>query len=70
MSQVGRKIIANKVKYLREQKNMKREELSLALNCDNSYISKLEKCRVNIPIDRLEDIANFFGIEIKEFFLS
>ncbi len=69
MSQAGRKIIANKVKTLREQRNLKREELSLALNCDNSYISKLEKCRVNIPIDRLEEIAKFFDMEIKDFFL-
>ena len=45
MSQAGREIIANNVKLLREQRNLKREELSLALNCDNSYISKLEKCR-------------------------
>ena len=43
---------------------MKREALSLALSMDNSYISKVEKCRVNVPIDRLEIIANFFEIDV------
>ena len=68
MSQVGRQIIAKKIKILREQKGLNREELSLLLNCDNSYISKLEKCRVNITIDRLEAIAEFFDLKLADMF--
>ncbi len=68
MSQVVRQKIANKIYELRLQSKLSREELSLRLGLDNSYISKLERCKINISIDRLEDIANFFNIKIVEFF--
>ena len=64
MSQLTRCIISKNVKALRENYNLKREELSLALGFDNSYISKLEHGRVNITIDRLEKIANYFNVDV------
>ena len=59
-----RQRLAKNILDLRTKANMKREALSLALSMDNSYISKVEKCRVNVPIDRLEIIANFFEIDV------
>ena len=53
MSQEIRQIFATNVKKLRESKQLKREELSLLLGFDNSYISKIEKQRVNITIDKI-----------------
>ena len=38
-----RKILATNLKNLRIKSKIRREELSLALGFDNSYISKLEK---------------------------
>lgn len=64
MSQLTRCIISKNVKALRENSKLKREELSLALGFDNSYISKLELERVNITIDRLEKIANYFNVDV------
>lgn len=63
MSQIYRKIIAEKVKTLRLKAGMKREELSLKLGFDNSYISKLENCRINITIDKIEQIGEFFNVK-------
>lgn len=63
MSQDIRKILAENVKKLRTDKKLKKEELSLILGFDNSYISKLEKERINITLDKLIKIANYFGIE-------
>ena len=54
MSQLIRNIIANNVKCLRTSKGLRREELSLLLGYDNSYISKLEKGKVNITVDKIE----------------
>lgn len=62
MSQVYREKIARLVKSLREKNNMTREQLSLALGYDNSYISKLEKGNINITIDGIEEIAKYFDI--------
>ena len=64
MSQEIRKILANNIKKYRIRKKLKREELSLILEFDNSYISKLENSRINITLDILAKIAHFFEIEI------
>ena len=64
MSQEIRQRIANNVKKFRTNKNLKREELSLLLGFDNSYISKLERKLINITIDKLEQIANIFEIDV------
>jgi len=64
MSQVIRKILAANIKKLRENAGLKKEKLSLLLEFDNSYISKLEKGNVNITIDKIEQIATFFNVEV------
>lgn len=66
MSQEHREILAHNIEKLRTERKMKKEELSLTLGFDNSYISKLEKCKVNITIDKLNKIAKYFGVELAE----
>ncbi len=44
-SQDIRQILASNIKNLRTQKKLSREELSLVLGVDNSYVSKLEKVK-------------------------
>jgi len=68
MSQDLRKILATKVKLLREKAGLKREKLALLLELDNSYISKLEKGKVNITLDKIELIAQFFEVTIVDLF--
>lgn len=63
MSQVSRKYIAQNVKKYRKPKDLTREELSLILGFDNSYISKLERGMINITIDKLDMITDFFEID-------
>ncbi len=68
MNQDVRKILAQNVKKLREIKGKKREEVSLALGFDNSYISKLERCNINPTLDKLTKIAEYFEIKMEELF--
>lgn len=63
MGQDIRKILAENIAHLRTARNLKREALSLALGFDNSYISKLEKATINITLDKLTKIADYFEIE-------
>ena len=63
MSQEIREILAKNIENLRNKNGLKREELSLLLGFDNSYISKLEKSRINITIDKLVKIAKFFNTD-------
>jgi len=64
----NRIILANNVKRLRSKLKIKREELSLALGFDNSYISKLEKGKINITIDKLYVIADYFNVDLVDLF--
>ncbi len=64
MSQDIRQIFANNIKNLRILKKLSREELSLALGVDNSYISKLEKGKINITLDKIEMLANYLETEV------
>lgn len=64
MVQDVRKILAANIERLRNENGLTRENLAVALEFDNSYISKLEKGKINITIDRLIKIADFFDIEI------
>ncbi len=66
MGQAIRKRIAKNVKFYREKNFFTQEKLSLILGFDNSYISKLEREKINITIDKLAQIANFFDIDILE----
>lgn len=68
MSQDFRKIVANNVKRLREMKGKKREEVSLALGLDNSYISKLERANLNPTLDKLIKIAEYFEVKVADLF--
>ena len=67
MSQEIRDIIAKNIQKLRIAKGISREELSLAIEVDNSYISKLEKGKINITLDKIVKIAEYF--EIKPYLL-
>ena len=63
MNQDSRLIIAQNIQKLRKRANLTREDLSLSLGFENSYIAKVEKQKINITLDRLEKIANYFKIE-------
>ena len=64
----NRALLAQNVNTLREKSNIKREELSLILGLDNSYISKLEKGKMNITIDKLTLIADYFNVNLEDLF--
>lgn len=66
MIQNLRECFAKNIKLYREKKKLKREELSLMLCVDNSYISKLEKGRINITLDKLEQLAKILEVEAYE----
>ena len=61
----NRAILAQNIKRLRIKGKLGREELSILLGLDSSYISKLEKGKINITIDKLTLISDYFGVNIK-----
>lgn len=63
MNQNSKILLAENVKKLMTGAKLTREALSLTLGFENSYISKLEKQKINITIERLDKIADYFGVE-------
>ncbi len=63
MNQDSKIVLATNIQKLRTSKKLTREALSLILGFENSYISKVEKLKINITIERLDKIANYFAIE-------
>lgn len=60
--------LANNIKKLRQKKAISQESLSLELDFDVSYIGKVENKKMNISIDRVIKIANFFEVRFEELF--
>ena len=58
-----KKILAKNVKRLWKSSGLSQEELSLELDFDGSYIGKVENAKLNITIDKIAKIADYFGVE-------
>ena len=60
--------IGNRIKELREQKNMSQKDLSYSADLDRSYIASVENGKRNISIVNIEKIAIALEVSVKEFF--
>lgn len=60
--------IGQRIKDLREQKNMSQKDLAYAADLDRSYIASIENGQRNVSIVNIEKIANALNVTIKEFF--
>ena len=68
MSKSAKWVIIENVKKMRISRKITRENLSLAIGYDNSYISKFEKGKINFSIEVLEKLAEVFEIPMYELF--
>ena len=60
--------IGNRIKELRDVKEMAQKDLAYASDLDRSYIASVENGQRNISIVNIEKIAVALGVTIKEFF--
>ena len=60
--------IGNRIKELRDVKEMSQKDLAYASDLDRSYIASVENGQRNISIVNIEKIATALGITLKEFF--
>ena len=63
-----RNSIGRKIKKLRLTKGLSQEKLSEYVNISREHISCLERGKNSVNIETLYVIAEFFEIDIKEFF--
>lgn len=60
--------IGNRIKELRELKNISQKNLAYDSDLDRSYIASVESGKRNISIKNIEKIAVALGVSLKEFF--
>ena len=58
-------MLAKRLIDLREERNLKQKELAKLLNINQSSYSKYETGRVNVPIDNLTKIADFYNVNVE-----
>lgn len=63
-----KKKFAKNIKKLRKQKRLSQEALSLELDLDGSYIGKIENAKLNITLDKIILIADYFNVAVKDLF--
>lgn len=62
------KYCANKLKSLRERKNITQQELAEALHINQQQVARYENNQRQFKQDFLFEIANYFNVSISEFF--
>lgn len=60
--------IGNRIKELREKKEMSQKDLSYSADLDRSYIASVENGKRNISIVNIEKVANALEVSLKDFF--
>lgn len=63
-----KKKLGKNIKNLRRKNGISQEDLSLELELDNSYIGKVENAKLNITIDKMILIADYFKVPVKSLF--
>lgn len=60
--------IGKKVKYLRLERGLSQEKLAEFVNMSREHISCIERAKNLASVETLYNLAQFFEIDIKEFF--
>ena len=60
--------IGRNIKSLRIEKGLSQEKLAEYVNISREHLSCLERGKYSINIETLYNIANFFEVDIKDFF--
>ena len=61
-------IIGQRIKQLRDIKQMSQKDLAYSADLDRSYIASVENGQRNISIVNIKKIAVALGVTLKEFF--
>ena len=65
---VFRKNLGNKIKQIRESKNLSREDVAFACDFSGSYMGMIERAEYDFKISKLFKIAKALNVDIKELF--
>lgn len=59
-----------KIRYIREKHNLTQEQMANELGLSTNGYANLERGETRLSVDRLEKIANIFGVDVTELLTS
>lgn len=62
------KNFGERIRILRQQKNLSQEKFALYIDMDRTYLASVERGKRNISLVNIHKIANGFGISLEELF--
>ena len=62
------KNFGERIRILRQQKNLSQEKFALYIDMDRTYLASVERGKRNISLVNIHKIANGFGITLEELF--
>lgn len=62
------KVLGKRIKTIREQKGLSREEVAFRCGFSGSYMGMIERAEYDFKISKLFSIAKALGIDIKDLF--
>ena len=68
MTDEFRKKLGNRIKQIRESKNLSREDVAFACGFSGSYMGMIERAENDFKISKLYKISKALKIDIKDFF--
>ena len=63
-----KEIIGSKIKHYRTKQKITQEDLATLINTDRQYVCKIEKGKINISLDYLEEIIQKLNVQETDFF--
>ena len=61
---------ADRLRFLRNERNISAREMSLALGQNESYINKIETCQRSVSMSAFFNICDFLSITPSDFFIE
>lgn len=62
------KQFGERIKQLRNERNISQEKFALSIDMDRTYYASVESGKRNISINNIEKIANGLGVTLEELF--
>ena len=58
--------VGQRIVQMRRSKGLSQEKLALLAEIDRSYMSRIERGKINITLEKLYKIADALGCDVKE----
>ncbi|WP_047690416.1 helix-turn-helix domain-containing protein [Vibrio sp. ZOR0018] len=58
--------VGQRIVHMRRSKGLPQEKLALLAEIDRSYMSRIERGKINITLEKLYKIADTLGCDVKE----